>query len=987
MISRCLIPQEKYILKETWEVPDFEKVGSDTASPCFKVSGHNWRIVVMPKGTGAGRGNSVSVFLMHPACKTLHPVSFALKTVDGEKTAKLEKEWVFSPIVNNKGSEKFIPLNDLKSYLTKDGKLVFDLEINFNPPQTTGVAPSRKELGVVGLSNQGATCYLNSMLQNLFHTPCFRRAVYRMPTDGTEDPKKSIPYALQRLFTLMQMSPLTPSTTELTNSFGWGPYEAFQQHDVQEFLRVIIDNLETKMKKTPEKDIFANIFKGNTVNTIEVKEADYRSERKEDFYDVELVVKGNRNIYDAFQQYITEEKIDDYQVEDKKEKYTASHWTKFGDLPNILHIHLQRFEYSPGGFMSQKKINDRFEFPEELDLNDYVVDEKKSQETKYKLFGILIHIGNASFGHYEALMLVNGSWLLFNDDHVSKFTNANLLESTYGGENTWASAYFLSYIKESEFNSLSEVSDDELPEHLKNFYNQWVEQNTWKPESVKVDVFTDKSLRLQTSSVQESKSDTPQLNIPVNEYRISDCLKSFAQAANIKEVNKVQLYTIDKYGFPWTRINPNVLAADQFSKTHKALVTTQGFGETGTQPFTIAFFDPSKEEAVSILFITNLNQTDKPEKLMKRVQDATGVNEQLIAYYVSGISCSECNLTQQVGNKTGLIVFQSRNPKLDMSKFKISPDQHIFKSVDLLPELRSLSVEKYLQSLQNLKTITVYSIDKSNILQIQISKNSHIILLSRCIQAALKIPKSNGVLLFRQDSDNEPCEEPINMKSDGNINQLISGDVVYYYILPNVSQKDLDEKFFFQPDIEIDGKVTSPALLMPKNFTTKSVFEKLEKENLLTNSKDYRLIMLVGSRIVKTLDLDTKLETFLSNKFRIEKIPDDQKTPGKIARVTFSTSTRDPRNSTTGTPFYLKLIDGEAFKDTKERIIKASSVDPTKISFGFSNGTSAKFNIIKDDDITTEKLENNYMIYVFVPCNGPSKHRRPNPERAFVIYN
>lgn len=34
---------------------------------------------------------------------------------------------------------------------------------------------SKKETGMVGLKNQGATCYLNSLLQSLYFTNAFRK--------------------------------------------------------------------------------------------------------------------------------------------------------------------------------------------------------------------------------------------------------------------------------------------------------------------------------------------------------------------------------------------------------------------------------------------------------------------------------------------------------------------------------------------------------------------------------------------------------------------------------------------------------------------------------------------------------------------------------------------------------------------------------------------------------------------------------------------
>lgn len=42
---------------------------------------------------------------------------------------------------------------------------------------------SKKMSGFVGIENQGATCYLNSLLQSYFSTKLFRKKVYEIPTE------------------------------------------------------------------------------------------------------------------------------------------------------------------------------------------------------------------------------------------------------------------------------------------------------------------------------------------------------------------------------------------------------------------------------------------------------------------------------------------------------------------------------------------------------------------------------------------------------------------------------------------------------------------------------------------------------------------------------------------------------------------------------------------------------------------------------------
>lgn len=246
---------------------------------------------------------------------------------------------------------KLASLHDQRLGYLKDDKLIVTVEVELLKDERSGYywnLDSKKETGYVGLKNQGATCYMNSLLQALYHVPMFRKAVYQLPTDN-EVPTKSIQLALQRIFYRLQFGNTSVGTKELTKSFGWTAVDSFTQHDVQELDRVLLDNLQTKMKGTKAEGTIENLFQGKIKNFIKCVDIDFESNREEAYFDLSLNVKGCADVMSSFEKYVEVEMLDGsnkYHAEGHGLQ-TAKKGCSFLSFPTTLHLQLKRFEYDP----------------------------------------------------------------------------------------------------------------------------------------------------------------------------------------------------------------------------------------------------------------------------------------------------------------------------------------------------------------------------------------------------------------------------------------------------------------------------------------------------------------------------------------------------------------------------------------------------------------------------------------------------------------
>ena len=302
----------------------------------------------------------------------------------------------------------------------------------------------------IGLKNMTATCYLNSIIQQLYMIPMFRETILKINNTS----KNNVLYELQLLFSALKIYEFAyynPRSFVVINKLNF-----YEQMDADEFYGTLIDKIENDIKKiylktpadedsqTPKDDknenykykgIF-NFFFGIKVLDV-LKFVDCGHKRYNEFFynNIQLEIKEFNNIHDSLKNYFKTEIMDgDNKIncEQCKIKRTCHKHLIFKSLPNILVIALKRFEFDYNT-MLKYKLNKYFEFPHNLDMKDYLIEDHKETNTEYELTGITIHYGVADFGHYYDLIKgPNNKWYKFNDISVSEFKEEDIPREAFG---------------------------------------------------------------------------------------------------------------------------------------------------------------------------------------------------------------------------------------------------------------------------------------------------------------------------------------------------------------------------------------------------------------------------------------------------------------------------------------------------------------------------------------------------------------------------
>jgi len=892
---------------------------------------------------------------------------------------------------------------------------------------------SRKETGYVGLKNQGATCYMNSLLQALYHLAMFRKAVYQLPTQN-DTPENSIPLALQRVFYRLQFDKSSPGTKELTTSFGWTTRDSFVQHDVQELNRVFCDNLEAKMKGTISEGMIEKLFRGKIFNYIKCKNVDYESSRTEMFYDISLNVKGLPNVAASLEQYIAVETLDG---ENKYDAGThglqdAEKGCYFMSLPPVLALHLKRFIYDPERDMNVK-INDHYEFPQSLNMKRFMhKDADVSVKPLYRLYSVLVHSGDVHGGHYYAYVRPTPKmeWFKFDDERVTHTYKKDVFQGTFGGKEKRtipqahgkmltssffrsSNAYMLLYIRESERDQiLAPVLEEEIPSHLRErFEKQEAEKAARKKEKAEAHLY----LELKVARISDYKNwhgfDLVDYDKVLSfRLRKETTLKDFKpQAAEAFGVPPHR----QRYWQCPSRRNQTIRPDEPFSPRDMEAPLSKL-----AKSSVVKIFLEESEAPVDCTDESKLFHTPGLDEVLMffRYYEPSPLNLQFACKRFVNVKHTLGTLipflNEQMGfpPSTKLELFEEIKPTMvDLLNLDDTFEKAELSNGDILifqkalPEgamkqLEHPRANDYFMYMVNRTTVRFRDLktpDQDKHVLTLLKNNSYNEVVT-ALGNVLNVDPFKIRLTAHSTIYNSPRAYPIKCSESPTLTQMLNfmnsrsiADILYYELLDRPIQ-ELENNKLLKIDWYNEKVVhqTTHQVLVPKTSRMSDVIAKL-KEEMPEVTGDIRIVEVQSHKITRIVSPEESVSGYNEHSsLRAEVIQEDEKEKGAI-RIQVVHHNAESFFPLFGSPFYFVIHKGEKVGEVKKRIqqkLDIADEEFAKWKCGLLHPFMGKSRLIQDDDVVLSSVINHDLLTLEHAAPKQRAYRRA-PEVGIVIKN
>ncbi|CAG9310154.1 unnamed protein product [Blepharisma stoltei] len=415
----------------------------------------------------------------------------ALEMIDDIKTvlmnfkAKSNKKKGRDEKILNKPPVEIKKIVQEKKTLKPEARKVDNDEEEINQNEEETKEPPREvekpRITVRGLNNLGNTCFFNSALQCLNATVPL--AEYYL--NSIEEKELG---GINMIFaqTLNEMrfgrGPYNPRLLHSSITKRFAQFRGYGQQDSHELLRSLLDALSTEFTKFHHdpNNIVEQTFGNKLMSTVRCLNCQTVSRTFDPILDLSLEIPlkkvpisddvnneftlippeqlpeifRDQQLYEpvvghyhdpdtllgCLEDFMCREDLKDnknlYKCDECKRETQATRTFLLYGAPKVLVLHLKRFSHKGRGF---QKIGTHIRFGFDLDIHKFVI--KPGENTRYSLFGVVVHSGSMLGGHYIAFVKHNNAWYHCSDTHVSQVSETQIVK---------AEAYILFYKQNSE---------------------------------------------------------------------------------------------------------------------------------------------------------------------------------------------------------------------------------------------------------------------------------------------------------------------------------------------------------------------------------------------------------------------------------------------------------------------------------------------------------------------------------------------------------
>jgi ubiquitin carboxyl-terminal hydrolase 7 len=776
----------------------------------------------------------------------------------------------------------------------------------------------------------------------------------------------------------------------------------------------------------------------------------YNSNRIEEFYDVQLNVKGCRNLIDSFDEYInveTLEGVNQYMAEGHGLQ-DARKGVIFESLPPVLQLQLKRFEYDIERD-AMVKINDRFEFPDRVDLSKYLSkDADKSIKYVYRLHSVLVHSGDLHGGHYCAFIQpkLDGKWFKFDDDRVVPASKDSVFEENFGRsaqdnernmKTRITNAYMLAYIRESDIPViLAPIQDSDIPKHLsERIEREKLEREKAEQEKKEQHNYVIISI-LDNNVISENSNRLDLCNLEMKQYPMSH-LKEYKRAKNdtvgaFKE-ELAKVYGVSKSHIRFWNVvrrqnrtkRPELpteevddMTIEEMLKSHKPLPREKDnytryliyvnftinpqIKITNENNFLVflKYYDPLTK---NMEFVGNYIIDRREKKFIEMVPDFNEMMgfpkdtplilfEEIKPDMIEEIPLKNNSIEAEIGNGD-IICFQKALTQEKEEKLRKAPDSIVY-IPDFFKFVRNKILIVFKERVDKEDEHFVPASNEYLEFQLELLKTMNYDEVARAVAAYIKLDDPMKLRFYVGNNSSDYIER----KDDIKLNQLVNStrfsvnSNIIYYEIQDIAITEMEVKKIVKIKFlnKHHQEQKTYRLLVYKQATVQELLNILKQKMKVEKLGKMRLYTVNNGKIEYIYKDEMDIQTLgsPSQEIYVEEIPEDQ-IDAQIQELIQIIHFRNDISNYHSVPFLFKLNEGEKFSDVKKRIQKSIGMNDkefAKVKICFTGNNKTQYLDEKHDDIVIYDGQN--PINAYIGLDYPCRNPAINYyEKAVKIHN